>query len=190
MLLLLPVWHRHCIYYMSFLSLVGKVHTFTWSICLKNMHFLPCESTLSQLFIVKEHLISNLKSKPVIVSKTKEAQKPPKANIYRNPAPWVSIAENGTVVVSDHSDTENDSNEVNNRFSADLYLTESCFYFLFIRDHTPAAGLRKHARQRNTTPAVKWTNRTMRQNVNISTTVGGLMPATLSFISTVKPFSV
>lgn len=64
------------------------------------------------------------------MSKRKEAQKPPKANIYRNPASWVSIAENSTVVVSDHSDTENDSNKVNNRFSADLYLTESCFYFL------------------------------------------------------------
>lgn len=44
-------------------------------------------------------------------------------------ASGVSMAEKDKVVVSYHCDTENDSNKVNNRFSADLYLTESYFSF-------------------------------------------------------------
>lgn len=52
------------------------------------------------------------------------------------------MAEKDTAVVSYHCDTENDSNKVNNRLSADLYLAESYFYFPLSGIYTPAESLR------------------------------------------------
>lgn len=65
------------------------------------------------------------------------------------------MAEKDTVVVSYHCDTENDSNKVNNRFSADLYLTESYFYFPLSGMYTPAASLRI-----DVNGAMNWVNQT------------------------------
>lgn len=56
-----------------------------------------------------------------------------------------------TVVVSYHSDTENDSNQVNNRFSADLYLIEIYFYFPLSGIYTPAVCLKTDVSIENNT---------------------------------------
>lgn len=107
------------------------------------------------------------------------------------------MSEKESVVVSYHCDTENDCNKVNNSFSADLYITQTYFYFPLSGIYTPAVSLKMelHTSHEPGKPHhydISQVTQTCdcEAYVSISTTVGSVIPATLSFISKVKSLRV